>query len=261
VIARHQCGSEPSRALAAVTNDQDWRDLERLDERAKRGWNETYLSPERESIWATVPFVTAAVELFRTGRPGPVLEVPCGGGRNTLSLARELPVLVACDTSPLALHIARRTLEESDTTNCVLIAGDVFHLPLSADQFSGVFCADLLAHLRRPVEAIIELLRVCRPGGRVIFNLFAVEDSTRTDPTMRPLSPDEYLYRESVYFRYYDAASVESLLRQVGVEPVSVEQIGWDEDAHPGYREYAHHHESWLIVVEKRGSSPTPCDA
>lgn len=46
-------------------------------------------------------------------------------------------------------------------------AGDVSALDIPDDEFDGVWCERVLQHLSHPDQAVAELIRVTRPGGRV----------------------------------------------------------------------------------------------
>jgi SAM-dependent methyltransferase len=215
------------------------------------GWDATHPDPLGESIWACVPFVKQAADAFAVGPRGTVLEVPIGGGITTGYLAQRLPFVVGVDASPHAVELARTALERGGYRNCTLMDGDVNALPFADSQFAGVFCADLLGHLRRPDRALRELMRVCRPGGTAVFNFFTPGDSTRLGPEMEELDDGAYLYRGEIYYRYFDLDAVQDVLTAAGVRPKSIEKVAWQEDPHPGFRDYPHGHETWLVIAQK----------
>jgi ubiquinone/menaquinone biosynthesis C-methylase UbiE len=158
--------------------------------------------------------------------------------------------VVGVDSSPNALAIARRLLKAEHTSNVLLMEGDIFATTFVDDTFDGVFCCDILGHLTRPVEAIRELIRVCRPGGTVVGTVFSLGDSTR-GLNMVAVGDEEYIFDERFYFKFHDRTSVVTLLAAVGVEPDSLELVRWVEPPHEGYREYEHEHESWLFTITK----------
>jgi len=49
------------------------------------------------------------------------------------------------------------------------IEGDVTHLPLSDATFDCVICANGFHYFHRPQDAILEMRRVLRPGGRLVI--------------------------------------------------------------------------------------------
>jgi SAM-dependent methyltransferase len=216
-------------------------------ERAQRTWDGGYAGNAEGTIWARLPFVDRAAEAIAEGAPGPVLELPCGGGANTPLLAARLPVVLAADRSKAAIELANRTTEAS---NSVFVQADVYELLFSSNSFGGVFCADLMGHLEHPVQALRELVRVCRPGGRIAVNFFDATDPCRLDPEMRPLAaPRSYMYRD-ILFRFDSVDLVMGYLRQLPVRVLEIDSIRWEEEPHPGYRDYEHEHHSVLAILE-----------
>lgn len=221
------------------------------DTRAQATWDATYAADDQEiSVWARLPFVDLAIDALRESGSGPILELPCGGGRNTVPLARALPAIIGVDASFGALDLARRVLAREPVNNCAFVHADVSSLPFPSEMFGGVFCADLLGHLREPRRALAELLRVCRPGARLVVNFFGLEDSTRDDPEIEIASERSVVYRD-VYFRYDDLAAVERVLAIERARVLSLQELRWSEDPHPGYRDYPHDHHGFLAVLER----------
>jgi ubiquinone/menaquinone biosynthesis C-methylase UbiE len=213
-------------------------------------WDRSYADGADASIWAELPFVGDALDALRARERGPLLEVPCGGGRNTIPLARGASFVTAVDRSAAALATAARALARAGVANSLLVRGDVHALPFPDATFGSVLCADLLAHLHRPQEALAELLRVVEPGGRIYANLFGTEDSTRHDPGARPVADQACVFRD-VYFRYYDAAAVRETVCVPGARVLALDELRWSEDPHPGYRDYPHAHHSHLVLLER----------
>lgn len=73
----------------------------------------------------------------------------------------------ALDISPVALEPAKKAAEDLGVTNMSLVPGDVYTLPFPDASMDVVHAQQLLAHLQRPIDAIKEMLRVCKPGGIV----------------------------------------------------------------------------------------------
>jgi SAM-dependent methyltransferase len=229
------------------------RDLSNLDEQSKVSWDETYQVHKGHDFWGQtpVPFVQLAVKTFQEDAANIVLDLPCGDGRNLVHLMRDLPFIVGGDTSRVALEAAAHYIAGLPSGRCVLQEVDIFRTPFVGEQFDGVFCADVLGHLTRPQEAIAELLRVCRRNKCVVGSLFALGDSTR-GVDMTRIGPEEYVYSDKFYFKFYDKAEVTRLLESVQAEILSIELARWTEPPHKGYREYEHEHQSWVFTVRKR---------
>jgi SAM-dependent methyltransferase len=103
-----------------------------------------------------------ALRAAKEAHPRHILEV--GSGRGTLAcrLANELQCeIVAADTS--AAMVAASTELGIST-----ILGDVRDLPFPDDSFDVVVAAWMLYHVSPLDQALAELARVLRPGGRLV---------------------------------------------------------------------------------------------
>ncbi len=96
-----------------------------------------------------------------------MLDVGCGPGTITADLAEAVTPgrVVGLDAAPGVLSEARSAAD--DRTPVAFVAGDVLRLPFGDASFDVVHAHQVLQHLDRPIEALREMRRVCRPGGTV----------------------------------------------------------------------------------------------
>src|SRR6266550_6631913 len=96
-----------------------------------------------------------------------VLEVGCGVGAQTLTLARRSPDagFTSIDVSAASIAEARQKIALTGLTNVEFQQADIFALPFAAESFDHVFVCFVLEHLSRPVEALAILNRLLRPAG------------------------------------------------------------------------------------------------
>ncbi len=96
-----------------------------------------------------------------------VLEAGCGVGAQTVVVARGNPgaEFTSVDVSADSLERAEALVMEHGLGNVRLLEADVFALPFELESFDDVFVCFLLEHLAEPLEALIRLRRVLRPGG------------------------------------------------------------------------------------------------
>lgn len=230
-------------------------DLEDFEAVSKKCWNDSYLLVENENLWGSpaVPYVFRAMPFFQNSG-GVVLDIPCGDGRNTRELAKTSTMVIGADASINALSLAKNVLEEGGLDRRVLfLEADVFQTKFLSNQFSGIFCWDLLGHLRDPMSALNELLRICKTGGKIVGSVFSMNDPARVDNRMMRLKKEteEYFYLDKFYFRFYNEGEVWDLLGRLDARVDVVELSRWTEPPHEGYREYEHEHESWAFTVTK----------
>lgn len=106
-------------------------------------------------------------------RPAPrglTLDLGCGDGKGMASILEDGIKAVGLDMSRVALSLLRGRLGRSD-----LVRGDVRHLPFPPGSFDSVVCDFVLGHCVAAdrVEAVEEVRRVLKPGGRLFFRAFS----------------------------------------------------------------------------------------
>ncbi len=104
-----------------------------------------------------------------TGR-GVALDAGCGTGGFILSVRHRWPGIgwTGLDFAPLACELAR------ERTGGPIVEGSVCALPFADASFDVVTSADVLYQIERPIEALMEMRRVLRPGGRLVINVPAL---------------------------------------------------------------------------------------
>jgi ubiquinone/menaquinone biosynthesis C-methylase UbiE len=119
------------------------------------GWWERRLFGEDNRSWACSRAV------------GDVLDVAIGTGLNLPHYDPEQTV-VGIDLSPEMLEIARRRADELGR-RVDLREGDAHHLAFEDGSFDSVVCTFSLCNIPDPQQALNEMNRVLRVGGRLIL--------------------------------------------------------------------------------------------
>lgn len=129
---------------------------------------------------------SAAYLLPRLQPDAEVLDVGCGPGTITVGLAGRVPDgrVIGIDTEPTIVEQARSAPGASEAANLSFEVGDVYDLAAASGRFDVVHAHQVLQHLRRPVEALVEMGRVLRPGG-----ILAVRDSDYAAFAWAPADP------------------------------------------------------------------------
>lgn len=159
-----------------------------------------------------------------------VLDAGCGMGRHTHHFLREGARVVAVDASHAIEVAARNDISES----ALFVQGDILSLPVRPKSFDLVCCLGVLHHLENTGEALRQLVKAARPGGRLLLYLYhdpaessrvrgfliAVVAALRKLTTrlpMRVLHPVAAVIAAALYGTYVGPMKV---LARVGVEAV-----------------------------------------
>jgi SAM-dependent methyltransferase len=148
-----------------------------------------------------------------------------GTGALAFALAPHVGEVVATDTRADYLEAGRAIAPE----NVRFVEGDATALPFGYATFDIAGCLRLLHHVRRPELAVSELVRVTRPGGRLLIaDQLGSVDPLRSlemdrferlrDPSHQRLLPDADIHG------FLDANDLVLLSHEVTRELVDLEQ-------------------------------------
>ena len=151
-----------------------------------------------------------------------VLDVGCATGRLLEQLAKVGAVeLFGIDLAPRIVEVARKKLSKT-AASVDLRTGDAEDaLPWNGDFFDAVTLTGVLHHFFRPRDALTEVLRVLRPGGR----LFII------DPCFFPIVRQilNLALRVAPHdgdFHFYSSREAVELLAEVGYEVGRARRVG-----------------------------------
>src|SRR6202522_1807953 len=129
--------------------------------------------------------------ILRAGPGDRVLDLAAGTGTSSVSFAASGADVVACDFSLGMLQAGQARLAKSDPLQAKtrgrvsFAAGDALHLPFRDGTFDAVTISCGLRNVHGTRDALAEMRRVTRPGGRLVV----CEFSTIT------IAPLDMLYR------------------------------------------------------------------
>lgn len=160
---------------------------------AAKRHSESVLSDLRDAWWSYdyLELIAARLGLARHER---VLDVGCGLGHwglMLLPLFSESAFLEGIDQEPDWIDQAtQRAVNLGVSERCRFAEGDAQRLPYGDASFDLVTCQTLLMHLADPDTAIGEMLRVLRPGGRLmVAEPSNLANQFSSDTANRALSP------------------------------------------------------------------------
>ena len=178
-----------------------------------------------------------------------ILDLAAGTGTSSTPFHERGAFVVPCDFSWGMLAVGRRRRPDLG-----FVAGDATRLPFAADSFDAVTISFGLRNVHAPDLALAELLRVTRPGGRLVVCEFSHPTWTPfrriyTEYLMRALpsvartvstNPDAYVY----------------LAESIRQWPDQRRLAGQIQDA--GWSQVAWRNLSGGIVALHRASAPEP---
>lgn len=154
-----------------------------------------------------------------------VLDAGCGIGVDVMELAEAvapLGMVVGVDNSERLIE--RATERAADEPNAQFVVGDVYDLDFADDSFDASRADRVLQHLERPTEAVRELIRVTRPGGRIGLTEpdwdSLVIDAPGGDPPHELLAAEYAVPRHPAIGR-----QLYRLARELGLADISVDSF------------------------------------
>ncbi len=109
-------------------------------------------------------------ELIRVANPQPhwrMLDVATGGGHCAFAFSPLVSHITATDVTPQMLNAASVVAQERGLANITFEPADAENLPYPDAQFDLVVCRIAAHHFSDPGQAVLEMARVCQPGGVV----------------------------------------------------------------------------------------------
>jgi ubiquinone/menaquinone biosynthesis C-methylase UbiE len=139
------------------------------------------------------------------------LDVACGPGSVVMTFARRLRHATGLDATEAMLEEARKLAAAESVGNVAWRRGDAYALPFADAAFDVVSCRYAFHHMQEPARALAEMIRVCRPGGRIVVcDALAADDPAKAaalnamerhrDPStveFRPLAFYKGVFREA----------------------------------------------------------------
>jgi SAM-dependent methyltransferase len=121
-----------------------------------------------------------------------VLDVACGAAHVPEAIAPRVRQVVGVDLTPGLLALGAARLRDAGVHNVLLQEGNAHALPFVDASFDLVYCRSSLHHIGDPRRAVAEMVRVCRPGGRIVLSDLIAPDAgvrERFDALHRHIDP------------------------------------------------------------------------
>jgi SAM-dependent methyltransferase len=162
--------------------------------------------------------LTVDFEQFPVAPGERVLDMGCGGGRHAFALYKRGAHVVALDMDAAELKDVAGMFEAlagevPAGARAQAVRGDAYRLPFADATFDKVIAAEILEHLPADVDAMAELARVLKPGGRIAVTV----PRWLPEKVCWALS-DDYHANEGGHIRIYRADQLKDRLTAQGLE-------------------------------------------
>ena len=245
------------------------RDFERENIRSK---TERYLQTnpmdrfETDSAWRAK---VLAIEAALNGIKGLVLDIGGNTGGEASVLSQRGLRIVVSDINEYALDVSRQRVRKFGLKSPWFVACDAHHLPFEDASFSAVTVIEALHHFSDYGQALREIHRILKPGGR----LYSTEPNA-LNPLRRASEVRDRL--RGTIEKSFTAGQLRLLCADAGfskveVKPFAIGRSSWKLKEVPLYRRPLAQLHGWLsvhipkffaghsIVAEKAGI--LECDA
>jgi len=149
-----------------------------------------------------------------------LLEVGVGTGLSFPLLPRNIQI-TAVDLSQKMLDLAKKRAQSMVLRNINLIKMDATNLNFPDKSFDRVLAAYFVSTVPDPVKVVLEMKRVCKPGGLLVFMNHFQSDNRLTAPFEKAVSP--LFYR----LGFRTDLNLARLMEKCGLEIETKEKVGF----------------------------------
>ncbi len=149
------------------------------------------------------------------------LDIATGTGHTALALAPHVNTVIGIDLTQEMLSEAERLRAERAAGNVVFRVGDAHRLPFGDASFDLVTCRRAAHHFSDIGLAMNEIVRVLRPGGRLIVDDRSVPEDDFADRCLNQLD----WYHDESHVREYRPSEWRHMLATRGLSLESLEVI------------------------------------
>jgi ubiquinone/menaquinone biosynthesis C-methylase UbiE len=155
------------------------------------------------------------IEMAEIGSADTVLDVACGPGLIACDAASIARHVTGIDLTPAMIEQAKKRQQAQSLTNMDWRLGDASQLPFPDATFSKVVTRYSFHHFVDPRTVLTEMVRVCRPGGRVtVVDVFSSSpEQGRAYDTVEKL-------RDPSHVRALGLVELQSLAIETGLEQI-----------------------------------------
>ena len=154
--------------MAKETKDNiDYKEVEKFNLLAHKWWDKTSeFKPLHQINPLRLNFITSKIKLSGVR----VLDVGCGGGILSESLAKEGAKVTGIDQGANVIKVAKLHMKESDLDIDYKQLNIEDYFELNKEKFDVITCLEMLEHVPDPSSIIEKCAALLKPGGTIFFS-------------------------------------------------------------------------------------------
>ena len=155
---------------------------------------------------------------------GKVLEIGFGTGLNLPYYPKHIKTVVTVDANPKMNKLAQKRIQSSEiTVDCKILNGE--SLPMENNTFDSVVSAFTLCSIANVEQALTEVYRVMKPGGKFFFLEHGLSNEPNIQVWQNRLTPIEKVIAGGCHLNRNIKKIVENQFDTVSLEELYVDNL------------------------------------
>ena len=181
-------------------------------------------SDSRYRVWKSVASFIDSIELNTINA-----DIGCGNGKN---------MRYRKDIKFIGMDLCENFVDICKNYNLDVVLGNILSIPFESNYFDNVISIAVIHHLKTKDErkkAISELIRITKPGGRILIYVWAFEQdvtSKRRFETQDVLVPFRLKNSDKSFDRFYHVYVFGELEDEVCNYNIEIEKVGYELSNH-----------------------------
>ena len=169
--------------------------------------------------------LTFNLNKYELNNNGIMLDVGCGEGRHIFGVMQDYPQMkcVGLDMDNASLNRAEegyQYFESISNAGAEFIKGSAYSLPFPDESIDLIVCSEVLEHLHEYNDAVVEIHRVLKPGGK----FYASVPASWPEKVCWSLSKD-YQNQPGGHLRIFNQLELVSEIKESGFKFLSSEKF------------------------------------
>jgi SAM-dependent methyltransferase len=190
-----------------------------MDEKARRIFGARAQYYVTSAIHTERAVLDRVVELAAPQRTDLALDVATAAGHTAFALAPHVRTVVGIDITPEMLAEAGKLRAQNGLTSVHLALASVYSMPFAGAAFDVVTCRRAAHHFEEIDDALAEIRRVLRPGGRLVIDDRSIPEDDFVDATMNRLDT----LHDASHVREYRQSEWRAMLASAGFALETIE--------------------------------------